>query len=88
MVVPKRLEIAFGTKNNKARNTGVVIMGKPMQRKYKNKVNVTCENCINCMYEEHGDMYCDEHEDFAYVYEQFCPTEDYMWCNQKLFKER
>ena len=31
----------------------------------------TCEQCINCMYAEHGDMYCDEHEDFAYVYEEF-----------------
>ena len=45
-------------------------MGKPVQRKrYKNKKNVTCEQCANCMYAENGDMYCDEHENFAYVYD-------------------
>ena len=48
----------------------------------------TCENCINCMYLEHGDMYCDEHDDFVLVYEEFCPTEDYMWCNEKKFERR
>ena len=47
-----------------------------------------CENCINCMYLEHGDMYCDEHDDFALVYEEFCLTEDYMWCNGKKFERR
>lgn len=40
------------------------------------------------MYVEHGDMYCDEHEKFAYVYDEFCPTENYMWCNGKKFEER
>jgi hypothetical protein len=40
------------------------------------------------MYLEHGDMYCDEHEDFALVYDEFCPTENYMWCNGKKFEER
>ena len=41
-------------------------MGKPIQRnRNKNKTVKTCENCICCMYLEHGDMYCDEHEDFA-----------------------
>ena len=64
-------------------------MGKPVQRKrYKNRTTVTCENCINCMYAEHGDMYCDEHDNFAYVYDEFCPTEDYMWCNGRKFIER
>lgn len=48
----------------------------------------TCEQCINCMYLEHGDMYCDEHEDFALVYDEFCPTDDYMWCNGKKFERR
>ena len=48
----------------------------------------TCENCINCMYEEAGDMYCDEHKDFVYVYDEFCPTESYMWCGGKKFIER
>lgn len=50
--------------------------------------NKTCENCINCMYLEHGDMYCDEHEDFTLVYDEFCPTDDYMWCNGKMFERR
>lgn len=64
-------------------------MKKPVQRKrIKNKRNVTCEQCANCMYVENGDMYCDEHEEFAYVYDEFCPTEDYMWCNGKKFIER
>lgn len=64
-------------------------MGKPVQRKrYKKSTVKTCENCINCMYQEAGDMYCDEHEDFALVYDEFCPTEDYMWCKGKKFEER
>ena len=64
-------------------------MRKPVQRKrFKNKRNVTCEQCANCMYAENGDMYCDEHEEFAYVYDEFCPTEEYMWCNGKKFIER
>lgn len=64
-------------------------MSKPVQRKrYKKKQIETCENCINCMYEEHGTMYCDIHKKFAYVYESFCPTENYMWCNGREFEER
>ena len=56
--------------------------------RYKNKQNITCELCEHCMYVEHGDMYCEEHEDFADVYDEFCPTENYMWCNGKKFIER
>lgn len=64
-------------------------MGKPAQRKrYKIKQNVTCEQCINCMYIEYGDMYCDEKEDMPLVYDEFCPTENYMWCNGRKFIER
>lgn len=64
-------------------------MGKPVQRKrLKNKRNVTCEQCANCMYAEHGDMYCDEKEDMSLVYDEFCPTENYMWCNGRKFIER
>lgn len=43
---------------------------------------------MNCMYAEHGDMYCDEKEDMPLVYDEFCPTEEYMWCNGKKFIER
>ena len=64
-------------------------VAKPVQRKrYKNKQNITCELCEHCMYVEHGDMYCDIHKDFADVYDEFCPTENYMWCNGKKFIER
>lgn len=54
----------------------------------RNNMAKICENCINCMYLEHGDMYCDEHDDFALMYEEFVPTEDYMWCNGKKFERR
>ena len=64
-------------------------MAKPVQiKRHKNKTVVTCENCINCTYVENGDMYCDEHERFAFVYDEFCPTDNYMWCNGKKFTER
>lgn len=60
-----------------------------MQRnRYKSKTVKTCENCINCMYLESGDMFCDEHDNFALVYDEFCPTENYMWCKGKKFEER
>ena len=63
-------------------------MSKPVQRnRSKRKKIVACENCINCMYEGSGDMYCDIHERFPYVYEDFCPTENYMWCQGKKFQE-
>lgn len=52
------------------------------------KKNITCEMCINCMYEEHGTMYCDMYEDFPRVYEEYWPTEDYMLCKGKKFEER
>lgn len=36
-------------------------MAKPVQRKrYKNKQNITCEQCINCMYIENGDKGSDK----------------------------
>ncbi len=64
-------------------------MGKPVQRnRYKSKTVKTCENCINCMYLESGDMFCDENDNFALVYDEFCPTENYMWCKGKKFEER
>ena len=64
-------------------------MEKPAQRKeIKNKRNVTCEQCENCIYVGNGNMYCDECENFAYVYDEFSPTEEYMWCNGKKFIER
>ena len=48
----------------------------------------TCEQCINCMYAEHGDMYCDLIMPVKWVYEDFCPTEDYMWCKGKRFEDK
>lgn len=49
----------------------------------------TCEQCINCIYLEQGDMYCEltiGDDEIKLVYEEFCPTEDYMWCNGKKFE--
>lgn len=53
----------------------------------------TCDMCINCMYVEHGDMYCDltideEKETVAWVYDNYTPTDEYMWCKGKHFEER
>ena len=63
-------------------------MGKPVQRnRFKNKRNITCEECANCEYLEHGDMICSQKND-ELVYEKFVPTKDYMWCGKKKFIER
>lgn len=56
-------------------------------------MNKTCEQCANCMYVDHGDMYCDLtvgaiNKDVKFVYDEFCPTEDYMWCKGKKFEWR
>ena len=53
----------------------------------------TCENCMNCVYVEQGDMYCDLtlspiNKNVKWVYDEFCPTKDYMWCNGKEYEER
>lgn len=55
------------------------------------KRNKSCEQCMNCMYVEHGDMYCDltiGENEVKFVYDEFCPTEHYMWCNGKKFERR
>lgn len=55
------------------------------------KKNKSCEQCMNCMYVEHGDMYCDltvGEDELKFVYDEFCPTEHYMWCNGKKFERR
>ena len=48
---------------------------------------------MNCMYVEHGDMFCDltidvKKQKVKWVYDNYNPTEDYMWCNDKHFEER
>lgn len=69
-------------------------MGKPVQRnRYKNKKNITCDMCTHCIYVEEGDMYCDLTVDslkkeVKWIYEEFIPTEDYMWCNKRKYDER
>ncbi|MBQ2937606.1 MAG: hypothetical protein IJE05_01800 [Clostridia bacterium] len=55
--------------------------------KNKKGNNKTCEQCIHCMYEEAGDMHCDEHDNFELVYEEFGPTEHYMWCGGQRFQK-
>lgn len=53
----------------------------------------TCEECANCIYIEQGDMFCDltldeNNKTFKFMYEEFQPTEDYMWCAGKFFEEK
>jgi len=40
-----------------------------------------CFNCGNCMYHSEGDSYCDEN--FEFVLEDWCPTDEFMWCKGK-----
>ena len=56
------------------------------------KKNKTCEQCEHCMYVEHGDMYCDltideKNKDVKWVYDEYSPTDDYMWCNGSKYVE-
>lgn len=53
----------------------------------------TCDKCINCIYLEQGDMYCDltldsVDESVRLVFEDFDPTIDYMWCDGKYYSKR
>ncbi len=66
-------------------------MSKPKQRgRYKPKVHKGCENCKHCKLLKQGDMYCCKYDSSAYVCvcANFCPTENYMWCEGKKFIER
>lgn len=53
---------------------------KPQSRKTKIKRG-DCFNCGNCMYHSEGDSYCDEN--FEFVLEDWCPTDEFMWCNRR-----
>lgn len=55
-------------------------LGKPQSRKTKIKRG-NCFNCGNCMYHSEGDSYCDEN--FEFVLEDWCPTDEFMWCNRR-----
>lgn len=55
-------------------------LGKPQSRKTKIKRG-DCFNCGNCMYHSEGDSYCDEN--FEFVLEDWCPTDEFMWCNRR-----
>lgn len=56
----------------------------------RNKIDksITCEECVNCIYEENGNMYCDKHKKYAYVYNEFWPSENYMWCKGNKYIKR
>lgn len=41
-----------------------------------------CFNCGNCQYHSEGDSYCD-YEEPIFVLEDWCPTEEFMWCKGK-----
>lgn len=55
-------------------------LGKPQSQKTKIKRG-DCFNCGNCMYHSEGDSYCDEN--FEFVLEDWCPTDEFMWCNRR-----
>ena len=52
----------------------------PIQRKTK-MAKGDCFNCGNCQYHSEGDSYCEEN--FEFVLEDWCPTDEYMWCKGK-----
>lgn len=63
-------------------------MAKPVQRKRgKNKRNMACFNCEHCILIGEGDHICDERIGTV-VLEEYGPTDEYMWCDGKLFEER
>ncbi len=63
-------------------------MNKPVKiNRLKNEDDISCDECANCEYLGHGDMSCSQKDDDL-VYENFEPTENYMWCKNKKFKER
>ncbi len=45
-----------------------------------------CEQCVNCIYLEDGDMICDVNDKL--IYENFQPSKEYMWCNTEKFEEK
>lgn len=55
-------------------------IGKPQIRKTK-ITRGDCFNCGNCMYHSEGDSYCDEN--FEFVLDDWCPTDEFMWCKGK-----
>jgi hypothetical protein len=43
-----------------------------------------CEECDNCIYIEHGDQVCDYKDSWKFVFNDFIPTKDYIWCQQEV----
>lgn len=56
-------------------------INRPIQRNTKIKRG-DCFNCGNCQYHSEGDSYCD-YEEPIFVLEDWCPTEEYLWCGGK-----
>lgn len=55
----------------------------PLRKPQVRKTKITrgdCFNCGNCMYHSEGDSYCEE--TFEFVLEDWCPTDEFMWCNR------
>ena len=77
-------------KKNKCEKGWITLTDEELEELSNQK---TCDMCINCIYVEQGDMYCDltvdaKNYDVKFVYDNYNPTEDYMWCNGKHFEER
>ena len=50
------------------------------KKKKKNNRPETCEQCENCVYIGEGDFICTL-ESPIIIMEDFCPNENYMYCN-------
>lgn len=62
---------------------------KPVQRKNHKKQKIgDCFNCGNCIYYAEGDSYCDYTNDFPFVFEDWVPTDKFMWCKGKHWIEQ
>ena len=56
--------------------------------KLADMINMSCECCGHCMYLESGDYVCTYKDEPILVYDNFEPTEDYMWCDGDYYIER
>ena len=77
-------------KKNKCEKGWITLTDEELEELSNQK---TCDMCMNCMYVEHGDMYCDltvdvKKKKVKWVYDNYNPTENYMWCNGKHFEEK
>ena len=51
-----------------------------------NKKIKVCDQCVNCQYIGEGDFICTLEEPVL-VMEDFCPTDEFMYCGEEGFEE-